>query len=136
MWIQFLDEFNGKSFFLEDTWETLHTLELYTHAAGSIGFGAVFGKLWFGGEWPVTWKSYNIAVLELFPIVLVMHIWGHLMADKCVIFFTDNAAVVYIINKQTSKLQSIIVLIRDLVLSCLRHNVLFHAKHIPGFYNT
>ena len=58
------------------------------------------------------------------------------MADKCVIFFSDNAAVVDIINKQMSKHQSIMVLIRDLVLRCLRHNVLFHAKHIPGFYNT
>ena len=131
--IRFLDEFNGKSFFLEDSWETSHTLELYTDTAGSIGFGAVFGKHWFGGELPVTWKSYNIAVLDLFPIVLALHIWGHLMADKCIIFFTDNAAVVDIINQQTSKHHSIMVLIRDLVLSCLRHNVLFHAKHIPGF---
>ena len=72
--MRFLDEFNGKSFFLEDTWETSHTLELYTDAAGSVGFGAVFGKHWLGGEWPVTWKSYNIAVLELFPIVLAIHI--------------------------------------------------------------
>ncbi|XP_020617810.1 adhesion G protein-coupled receptor L4-like [Orbicella faveolata] len=39
---EFLDEFNGKSFFLDDTWETSHTLELYTDAAGSVGFGAVF----------------------------------------------------------------------------------------------
>ena len=84
----------------------------------------------------VTWRSYNIAVLELFPIVLALHMWGHFMADKRVIFFSDNAAVVDIINKQTSKHQSIMLLIRDLVLSCLRYNVLFHAKHIPGFYNT
>jgi len=42
--MRFLDEYNGKSFFLEDTWETSHTLEFYTDAAGSIGFGAVFGK--------------------------------------------------------------------------------------------
>jgi len=48
---------------------------------------------------------------------------------------TNNAAVVDIITKQTSKHQSIMVLIRDLVSSCLRH-VLFHTKHISGFYNT
>ena len=65
LWIRFLDEFKGKSFFLEDSWETSHTLELYTDAAGSKGYGAVFGKHWFGGEWPVKWRSYNIAVLEL-----------------------------------------------------------------------
>ena len=39
------------------------------------------------------------------------------MADKCVMLFTDNAAVVDIINKQTSKHHSIMVLIRDLELS-------------------
>ena len=39
------------------------------------------------------------------------------MNDKCVMFFTDYAAVVDIINKQTSKHQSIIVFISDLVLS-------------------
>lgn len=136
MWIRFLDEFNGKSFFLEDTWETSHTLELYIDAAGTAGFRAVFGKLWFGSEWPVTLKSYNIAVLDLLPLVLTMHKSGHLMADECAIFFTDNAAIIDIINKQTSKYHSIMVLIGDLVLSCRGHNVLFHAKYIPGFYNT
>jgi len=61
-WIRFLEEFNGKSFFLDNTWKTLHTLELYTDGAGSIGFGAAFGKHWFSGEWLVSWKTYNIAV--------------------------------------------------------------------------
>ena len=55
------------------------------------------------------------------------------MADKCVIFFSDNAAVVDIINKQTSKNSAIMVLLRDLVLSCLRHNILFQGRHILGF---
>ena len=58
------------------------------------------------------------------------------MADKCVIFFSDNAAVVDIIKKQTSKDRAIMVLLRDLVLSCLRHNILFQARHIPGFTNS
>ena len=28
------------------------------------------------------------------------------------------------------------VLVRDLVLSCLRHNILFRARHIPGLQNS
>jgi len=136
MWLQFLTEFNGKSFFLNDIWETSQTLQLFTDAAGSIGFGAVFGAHWFHGIWPTTWHDLNIAILELVPIVLAVHIWGACMADKCVIFFSDNAAVVDIINKQTSKDRAIMVLLRDLVLSCLRHNILFQARHIPGFTNS
>ena len=121
LWLRFLDEFNGKSFFFSDVWETSDTLHLYTNAAGSIGFGAVFGCHWLQGLWPEMWKTFNIAFLELFPIVIAVHVWGSLMADKRIIFFSDNAAVVYIINKQTSKHQDIMVLLRDLVLSCLRH---------------
>lgn len=136
LWLSFLEDFNGRSFFFADVWETSQTLQLYTDSAGSIGFGAVFGRHWFHGRWPDNWKSFNIALLELFPIVIAVHIWGSLMADKRVIFFSDNAAVVDIVNNQTSKHQGIMVLLRDLVLSCLRHNILFRARHIPGLINS
>ena len=136
MWLRLLRDYNGRSFFLDDIWETSHTLQLYTDSAGSIGFGAVFATHWFHGLWPTTWHGYNIAVLELFPIVIAVHIWGACMADKSVIFFSDNGAVVDIINKQSSKDTAIMVLLRDLVLSCLKHNILFQARHIPGFINS
>lgn len=99
MWIWFLDEFNGKLFFFEDLWEMLYIFEFYIDVVGLIGFGVVFGKYWFGGEWLVMWRVYNIVVLELFFIVFVLYIWGYLMVDKCVIFFFDNVVVVDIINK-------------------------------------
>ena len=133
----FVEEFNGRSFFFGDVWETSQTLQLYTDSAGSIGFGAVFGRHWFYGSWPDLWKTYNIALLELFPIVIAVHIWGSLMALKRVMFFSDNAAVVDVINNQTSKHRGIMILLRDLVvLSCLRHNILFRARHIPGLIDS
>ena len=131
-----MEDFNGKSFFFNDIWETSHTLHLYTDAASSIGFGAVFGCHWLHGIWPEMWKTFNIAFLELFPIVLAVHICGSLMANKRFIFFSDNAAVVDIVNKQTSRHKDIMVLLRDLVLSCLRHNILFQTRHIPGLQNS
>ena len=132
----FLENFNGKLFFFNDIWETSHTLHLYTDAPGSIGFGAVFGCHWVHGIWPKMWKSFKIAFLELSPIVLAVHVWGSLMANKRIIFFSDNAAVVDVVNKQTSRQKDIMVLLRDLVLSCLRHNILFQARHIPGLQNS
>ena len=82
IWLRFLENFNGRSFFLEDVWETSDTLKLHTDSAGSIGFGAVFGRYWLHGVWPASWQTYNIAVLELFPIVIAIHIWGSQMADS------------------------------------------------------
>ena len=60
LWICFLEDFYGRSFSVSDNWETSQILQLYTDAAGSIGFGAIFDL------WPENWKSYNIAPLELF----------------------------------------------------------------------
>ena len=77
LWLRFLDDFNGRSFFLSDLWETSQSLQLYTDAVVSIGFGAVFDRHWLHGIWPNHWKSYNIALLELFPIDIAVHIWGH-----------------------------------------------------------
>ena len=81
--LTFLDKFNGKMFYLDDTWEMSSSLELFTDAAGSKGYGAIFGKHWFCSAWPASWTSLNIEFLELFPIVLSLHIWGPHMANKC-----------------------------------------------------
>ena len=136
MWVQFLQDFNGRAFFLSDRWETSCSLDLYTDAAASKGYGAIFGQHWFFGSFPEKWNGLNITVLELFPITIAVHIWGSEMANRCIVFHTDNAALVDIINKQTSRHKTVMILIRDLVLSCLRYNILFRAKHVPGLHNT
>ena len=47
-------------------------------------------------------------------------------------FYTDNAAIVDVINKQTSKHPLVMILVRDIVLTSLTYNILFRACHIPG----
>ena len=137
MWLEFLSAYNGKSFFLSSCWVTSKTLNLFTDAAGSLGYAAIFGKQWLFGEWPDSWKELTIAILELFPTVLAIEIWGPLMRNKCIlwVFFSDNQAVVEIINRQTSRDRSIMVLLRHFVLCTLKYNILFHAKHIAGSVN-
>jgi len=48
---------------------------------------------------------------------------------------TDNESVVHVINKQTSRDTYLLSLIRKMVLTSLRNNILFRAKHIPGIKN-
>ena len=103
VWLNFLENFIGRTFFLDEKWLSRAPLKLYTDAAGSKGYGAFFGRHWFYGEWPDSQKTLNIAFLELFPIALSLHVWGGHMSNQCVSFFTDNAGLVDIINKQTSK---------------------------------
>ena len=59
------------------------------------------------------------------------------MANSCVLFFIDNAALVDIISKKkTPKHKQVIILIRDLVLSCLKYNISFRASHVQGLKNS
>ena len=135
LWKSFLDDFNGRSMFLNDKWHDSRTLNLYTDAAGSLGFGAIFGPYWCYGAWPEHWKGFNITILEFSPIALSVLLWGDLMKNQRIIFFTDNAALVDIINKTTSRDPMIMGFVRRLVLACLKFNILFRAKHVPGVEN-
>ena len=55
------------------------------------------------------------------------------MSNRCIVFVTDNAALVSVINQQTSKHKLIMILIRGLVLTSLRHHIIFRARLLDGF---
>lgn len=78
-------------------------MKLYTDASGSLGFAGVLGSKWYANEWPATMSHLQIAIKELFPIVIALELWGDLLENKNVLFLTDNAAVTCVINRQTSK---------------------------------
>ena len=58
------------------------------------------------------------------------------MRNQRILFYTDNAALVDIINRTTSRDPTIMVLVRQLVLACLKFNIIFRAQHVPGAHNT
>ena len=46
VWLTFLPDFNGCSFFMHEGWLTSSTLHLYTDASGALCFGVAFGDQW------------------------------------------------------------------------------------------
>ena len=102
-WLSFLLNFNGRYFFLDDLWLNSSKLNLFTDASGAHGFGAIFGPHWCYGKWPANWEYQNIAILEFYPIVLSLYLWGEAMSNQCILFFTDNESLVQVINRQTCK---------------------------------
>lgn len=136
VWSSFFSDYNCKSFFLDEVWANSHKLSLYTDSAGSLGYGAIFGNEWCYGIWPDNWVGRNIAILEFYPIVLSLFLWGDQLKNKCVLFFTDNEALVHVINKQSCRDTTLMFFVRKLVSVCLKQNILFRAKHIPGIKNS
>ena len=133
-WEIFIRHFNGISVFLDDDWQTSETITLYTDASG-LGFGGIFGMKWFSESWEQSWDNVHISVKELLPIVVAVHLWGDELRNKKVCFFSDNIAVVHVINKQTAKDPYLMKLLRRLVVQCMKCNILFVSKHVPGLEN-
>ena len=130
----FLQAFNGKSLMLPQYWLQSPNIDLYTDASGTLGYGAVLGPQWLFQHWDDEWRGQFITLLEFYPTVLAVSVWADSLSNKCISFHSDNRAVVDI-NSQTSKDTKVMHLMRKLVLSCLRHNILFRAVHISGINN-
>lgn len=135
-WYKFVQQFNGKSMFISDRLVSSIALHLYTDAAKSLGYGAVYVSSWLYGLFPREWQSLNITFLELYPIVLAVYIWGHLWKNHSIIFHTDNEGLVSILNSKTSRDTDIMCLVRVLVLECMKHNILFRSMFVRGSDNT
>ncbi|XP_069120279.1 uncharacterized protein [Argopecten irradians] len=135
LWAEFLDKFNGKNFFLSDIWETSETIQLFTDASASIGFGAVFKDEWLYGVWAPNITKPHINALELYPIVAAIYTWGHQVENTAIWLFTDNMSLVSVLNSQSSRDPVIMTMVRALVLKCLHHNILIKAQHIEGRKN-
>ncbi|KAM9302167.1 uncharacterized protein PAF06_015443 [Gastrophryne carolinensis] len=138
MWVSFLSSFNGLVYWLDPVREN-REVGLFTDAAGSTGFGAYFAGRWCAAPWPERVRSSshirNLALLELFPVVVALALWGEDLQNKSVLFHSDNMAVVSAINAQTASSPPVVKLLRQLVLSCLQYNILFRAVHVPGVAN-
>ena len=109
-------------------------LKLYTDASG-VGMGAVFQNCWFSVPFPDRFKKFHINILELFAVVAAVFAWGSQWRDSAIQFFTDNACIVCVWSKGSSKDPHIMTLLRALFFFCAKHNIHLQFAHLPGKRN-
>ena len=133
-WLQFLQQHNGTTYFRCLRLVPSTAINLGADASKS-GLGACYGSQWIQAHYPSQWSDKHISVLEFYPIYLLISMFGHLMKNSCVVFHCDNEGVVSIINKQSSKDNTIMSFVRPLVLLLIEHNIHLTSRHIPGVLN-
>jgi len=90
----------------ENKWISNEEISFFTDSAGSpnLGSGLFFKKHWSFFPWPESWRGKeimsDITFLELVPIVLSIFLFRHYLANKWIVFHTDNKALVSILNKK------------------------------------
>lgn len=85
----FLDSYNGRSLWLAGPVRNAD-LVLFTDTARSVGYGTFFQGQSSAERWPAFWWEVgllkNLVLLELFPIVLSVELWGKSLQNKKVCF--------------------------------------------------
>lgn len=132
-WQTFIDQWNGISFLW--TPDSLATICATSDASGRWGCGAWYGKEWFQLQWGPNTCDLPIAVKELLPIVIGCAIWGHNWGNHRIVWRCDNQVVVGCLKTRTSKNQSLMHLIRNLVFIEARLGFHLHVEYIDTHSN-
>jgi len=134
-WVETLQSWNGKSFFLFDDWTPSPDLQLQTDASGSWGYGAYFRGRWLQGTWSDEQLSLSITFKELYAIAVACLTWGSEWTRLRVQFHCDNSAVVACLKSGTSRSPPVMELIRSIYHASAKHDFVVSAVHIPGTAN-
>ena len=103
--------------------------------ASKSGFGGTFKNNWIQGTYPPLWQEQHISLLEFYPVLILIEMFGPEIQNSTIIFYCDNEAVCFIINNMTTKDPLILHFLRKLVLTLIKNNIDLRAKHIPGKKN-
>lgn len=121
LWLEFLQEFNGTPIIQFPLFYQKHLL---VSDASQIGFGLTCHPHFSSVKWPyqVLDKGHGIGTLELFSILVGVHLWTSKLSNSVVTIATDHMPLVTSINKQSCKSKDLMNLIRPLVLWALKYN--------------
>ena len=61
--------------------------------------------------------------------------FGHLIRNSNILFYSDNSVVTAILNSQSSKDKVLMSIVRPLVLTLVTNNINLRSEHIPGLLN-
>lgn len=138
VWASFLECFNCRALRMSDVVNAFD-IDLYTDAAGSVGFGAFCQGCWCFEHWPSSWVTWglvwNLTLLELFPILVAAVLWVDLFRNRKVCFHCDNLEVVTAINQLSVSSPPVVKVLQQLVLEGLSLNASVVAKHMTGISN-
>ena len=118
------------------------TLVFYTDSAGTkkLDLGCIFGNKWAQGLWRNTSLfnqgfTPNIAIWELYAIVLTGELWAEELAGCTVVLRSDNKARVGWLERKNSDIPAVMFLLHQMILTCLHFQVYIRAKFVSGTMN-
>ena len=139
MWASFMTKPSifSRPFFEFDLHLKSTEIDWFTDAS-KLGMGGVCSSHWFIAEWEdnfITHFQPSINYLELFALTVSILSWVKGYENGNITIFCDNQSVVHMLNSNTSKCHNCMVLLRLIVLECMKVNARVRCKHVLGVRN-
>ena len=117
---------------LQASWEEAEAdLNLYTDAAGTLGFRAYFQGAWIMGTWSPSQLQHSIQWEELFAIVAATVTWGSMWQTKKIRIYCDNLAIVQIWKAKNPKDKQLAALCCTLFFIAAQNHFIISIQHLP-----
>ena len=88
----------------------------------------------------IHWINYqlnimNINVLELFPVLLAVRVWGHTWSNQHIVCYSDNTQVVVCVNSGTSTNVHCMSMLKEFFWYSALFNFHITCRHVRGKNN-
>ena len=140
--LEYADPFVNSIPFLNRVKRNWSDIELFADSAGGehLGLGLYFRGQWHRGLWSKTQLFQgdfhpNIALLELYAIVLAVAVWKEEVKGQSIVLRSDSEATCFFINKMKADIPAAMQLLRHLTKTCLLFHIYVTAHHIERVKN-
>ena len=132
-WGRFAHRFNGVSL-LWLTKEPGMDMILQTDACPK-GYGGICGQEYFRGRFPRHMQGENIAILEMWAVLVALKIWAPKLAGKYFWIHVDNEAVATVLNTGRAREPELQKALREVALIAADNEFVIKARHIAEVDN-
>ena len=132
-WARFAADYNGVSII----WLSMDPMTdgvIQTDAC-LRGYGGICGGEYFRGRFPTEDRHRNIAVLEMWAVMVGLKIWGQRLKGKYFWIHVDNEAVASVLNSGGSREPELQNALREIALLAAKYQFVIKARHISGVSN-
>ena len=132
-WARFIQDYNGVSLIWLVKEPKADTI-LQTDAC-SKGFGGISGQQYFRGRFPEHLRNKNIAILEIWAVMVGLKLWAPQFTGKYFWVLVDNEAVASVLNTGSAREPELQNSLREIALIAAQHQFVLRARHISGISN-
>ena len=126
-------DWHGAAFVIAGNAPGIH---VHSNTAGIFACGAVTSSgRWLQVQWPESWSEVSIAAKEMAPIVRAAATWSWTWHCCNVFFHCDNAAVVAVIQRKSTRNALLLHLLHCLYFYAAIFQFSYSAHHLPGVSN-